>query len=944
VYGNISVTNPPSSGSLTVSVSGGRSYTFYSPFSNTIPYNIFGLNSDGALHTVTASFSDNSSCSNSTFYFAPTSCNTLSCSATISANPGSCNSASNQYTLNGSVSVTNPPNSGLLTIQIIGGSAQYYSLPLSYPLNYSFTGLNSDGLSHTVEVSISGVNCSNTASYNAPPNCSFNCTLSTNCSSTPNTSCNSSNGTATVNVTGGQGNIFYNWSNGGNTAMITGLSAGVYTVTVTDNILSGCTSVCSVSVANSMTLPTASCSSTNNSNCNFPNGSATVSTNANQILWSNGGTTATITGLSAGTYTVTVTSTATGCKNICSATVGTTATLPTASCSKTDNSNCLTPNGSATVSTNANQILLSNGGTTATITGLSAGTYTVTVTSTTTGCTNTCSTTVGTAATLPTASCSKTDNSNCLTPNGTATVSTNANQILWSNGGTSTTITGLSAGTFTVTVTNTATGCKNICSATVGTTATLPTVSCSKTDNSNCLTPNGSATVSTNANQILWSNGGTTATISGLSAGTYTVTVTNTTTGCTNTCSATVTNLASTLNVNCTSINPTCFAPNGGSVTATASGGTGIYTYIWSNGSSGQSISGLNAGTYSVTVNDGNNCKSTCSANLILPQGCCNISTDGLVLGNCNNKNTFANSSDDLYTFTLNPTGTGLGTSYTVSGLPNSPLTGTYGSPTTFGPFLISSGVLNIIITDNITSGCSKSLNITPPQPCSVCNLAPPVITVSDNICPSRIGSINISNSCGNNSQIQFSINNGIIWSNSKPLYSTTPITIYARCVSISDTACKSSITTVTTSPKKCNLNTNECSLSVNTTINSCYNNKTDNNTQDDYFTIQVSATSTNGGSSNRFEIVSGANLTDGTGGNVLNSGGTLYNSSVIVGQNKIFSANGITNYQLLVRDSDNNNCFKIFDISPVVPCSTNNNFSSPCYPTPCVPISIQKN
>ena len=125
--------------------------------------------------------------------------------------------------------------------------------------------------------------------------------------------------------------------------------------------------------------------------------------------------------------------------------------------------------------------------------------------------------------------------------------------------------------------------------------------------------------------------------------------------------------------------------------------------------------------------------------------------------------------------------------------------------------------------------------------------------------------------------------------------------------MSISDITCKSTITNVSTSLKKCNLNINEYTLSVNITINSCKNNKTNNNLNDDYFTIQVNATSTNGGSSNRFEFDLGANLTDGTGGNVLNSGGTIYNSSTIVGQNKIFVVNGTSTHQLFIRDYDIN-------------------------------------
>lgn len=48
-----------------------------------------------------------------------------------------------------------------------------------------------------------------------------------------------------------------------------------------------------------------------------------------------------------------------------------------------------------------------------------------------------------------------------------------------------------------------------------------------------------------------------------------------------------------------------------GSATATPSGGTAPYTYLWSNGSTSQTITNVPAGTYTVTVTDANNCTGT---------------------------------------------------------------------------------------------------------------------------------------------------------------------------------------------------------------------------------------------------------------------------------------------------------------------------------------------
>ncbi len=213
--------------------------------------------------------------------------------------------------------------------------------------------------------------------------------------------------------------------------------------------------------------------------------------------------------------------------------------------------------------------------------------------------------------------CNPSPQTNCSPANGSATTTISGGQgiitYIWSSGETASSISGKVAGTYTVTVTdNIVAGCTATCQAVIATTLNLPTASCSKTDNTNCAAPNGSATVTTNANQILWSNGATTATINNLSAGTYTVTVTNTATGCTNTCSVAVVNNLIIPTVVCTPFQPTCAAPNDGSIQANPSGGSSPYTYLWSNGQSGSTATGLSSGTYTVTVNDSNGCSSNC--------------------------------------------------------------------------------------------------------------------------------------------------------------------------------------------------------------------------------------------------------------------------------------------------------------------------------------------
>jgi hypothetical protein len=107
----------------------------------------------------------------------------------------------------------------------------------------------------------------------------------------------------------------------------------------------------------------------------------------------------------------------------------------------------------------------------------------------------------------------------------------------------------------------------------------------------------------------IWSNGDTNAIATGLTAGTYTATLTDAT-GCSVTSTTTVAQ-PSLLTIN-TSSAPSCGGNSMiGSANAQAAGGVGPYGYSWSNGATSANAVGLAMGTYTVTVTDANACIQT---------------------------------------------------------------------------------------------------------------------------------------------------------------------------------------------------------------------------------------------------------------------------------------------------------------------------------------------
>ncbi|MFM8950466.1 MAG: beta strand repeat-containing protein, partial [Bacteroidota bacterium] len=391
--------------------------------------------------------------------------------------------------------------------------------------------------------------------------------------------CNGGTTTVTVSASGGTGSYT-------GTGTFT-VSAGAYSYTVTD--ANGCTAITSGNVSQPAAL-VASSSQTNVSCFGGSNGSVTISATGGVAPYSGIGT---FSGLSAGTYSYTVTD-----ANNCTSTVTVTITQPTAALVASSTSGSILCNGGTTT------VTVSATGGTAPYAGtgsftVTAGTYSYTVTDNN-GCTSVTSITVG----QPTALIASSTSGSILCNGGTTSVTVSA------NGGTAPyTGTGsftVTAGTYSYTVTD-ANGCTSVTSITVGQPTALVAAIATQTNVSCFGGSNGSVTITATGGTGLYTGTGT---FTGLSAGTFSYTVSDAN-GCTSVVNVTITQ--PTQLVAATSVvNVTCNGLSNGSVTVSATGGTAPYTGTGT-------FSNLAAGTYNYTVSDANGCSTTISVTVTQP-------------------------------------------------------------------------------------------------------------------------------------------------------------------------------------------------------------------------------------------------------------------------------------------------------------------------------------
>jgi gliding motility-associated-like protein len=521
-------------------------------------------------------------------------------------------------------------------------------------------------------------------------------------STTPISCYGGSNGSATLQTTGGTAPYTYNWTPINATgATVGGLSAGNYIVNATD--FNGCATTTLITI----TQPTEMVFATpivQDVTCFLGNnGSASVSVSGGTptytYLWSNGATGSSIANATAGQYTVVATDN-NGCTQSIQLYINQPGELWIDSII-TQDVLCVGGNDGEAV------VFASEGtppytytwnpsvSTGSSATGLSAGNYFVTV-SDIHSCNDTASFTINQPANGLSYTANVTHNPCFGNSLGAITINPSggvgAYAISWTNGSNSFTISNLAQGQYIFTLTDTAN-----CSITDTILITEPDeliLSAITTDVICAGQADGSASLTTIGGTpsytYVWPNSSSGNFSNTLAAGNYEVVVIDQ-----NNCSDTVTftiNEPDTLVANVVQhINVSCFGYSDGLIEIAAQGGNTPYTYSWSPITSTNSlVSGLAQGTYTYTVTDDKGCLVSGTVIITEPQQI--VSFISPVTPICQGQSVtlqaFATGGSGTYNFNWDQ-GLGQGSTHVVSPT----VTTTY----------------NLIVTDN--NGCSGMLN-----------------------------------------------------------------------------------------------------------------------------------------------------------------------------------------------------------------------------------------
>jgi hypothetical protein len=414
-------------------------------------------------------------------------------------------------------------------------------------------------------------------------------------------------------------------SNSQNPSNITYNTAGTFDVTLIATNGAGsntyvCNNCITVSAGPSSTLTATSPTCNNGTNGSISN-SVTGNSPFN-YAWSSGQTTQNLTNVGSGSYTVTITD-VNGCSKQSTTTlvnpsaISISQTITHVSCNG-ENDGAIVANASG--GTGALTYSWNTGVMGATISNLDGGTFTVTATDAN-NCIKTKNITVNEPSELELnliefdIACGGSSGSAQISPAG----GTTPYIVNWSNGSSANSIVNLTEGNYSVTLTDSH-NCIQQSNFTISSSPSLAVNIESQGVTCNGLN-DGSATAIAgggNGNYYYeWSNGSETASISGLSPGSYTVEVIDSE-GCSGTQIVSIAQpTALSLAVFKTDIS--CHGLSDGTATATATGGTGNKSYSWSNGQNTNYIDQLETGTYLITTTDENSCSTNETISIVEP-------------------------------------------------------------------------------------------------------------------------------------------------------------------------------------------------------------------------------------------------------------------------------------------------------------------------------------
>lgn len=634
------------------------------------------------------------------------------------------------YTLNGTVSQTN-------TGRWIGGSGTFNPDRNTLTATYQPTVNEISSASITLELISTNIGiCDADTNQVEITFTDFSSLLSITIDSV---SCQgASDGSIKVTALGIYTPYSYRWDTGSSfvsSDSLGGLNAGNYSLTITNG--SGCDSLLTIAIDEPLILSSTTIEVEPVSCNGITDGEAAVipsgGTTPYSFSWNTGQSTDTISGLSSGNYTVTVTD-KNACTTISSLFISEPTQLNIQIGSKTDVSCNGVSDGKIDVvpsgGTPPYSFNWSNGSINDSLTNIVAGTYTVTITDA-----NACTDSLSIKILQPTAlsiSILDTVHVSCFgLSDGEAIANAQGGTLpytyLWSNGQTSDTLSNVPSGSYTITITDN-NNCNIIDSIQItepnnliGTTFVDSNVSCRGFNNGQ---GHIEMTGGTFPYTYSWSNGGSSDTIFNLLAGGYTVTVSDTN-GCSTIDSLFITEPTALDVTTSIDIRVSCNGLNDGRVLAVGNGGTPPYQYNWNIGQTTDTAFNVGAGSYTVTITDDNGCTDSSSISINQPN---NLLANSLKINDVS-----CNGLSDGSAFASASGGT---IPYTYAWSDNQ---------TNDTALSLIAGIYSIIITDN--NGCNDSASIQINEP----SILIVVLDSSSNIlCTGNAdGAINISTNGG---------------------------------------------------------------------------------------------------------------------------------------------------------------------------------------------------